>query len=262
MPDQFLELQKVYRNFGGLQAVLDCSFTVDAGTITGLIGPNGAGKTTVTNLIAGEMAPSSGHILFHGRNIAGHAAHVVARAGVARTFQLARELGRLTVMENLLLAPYPQKGENLWNAIVQPRSVREEEKELRNRARELLERLQLAHLRNELAQNLSGGQKKLLEIARAMMTRPKLLLMDEPTAGVNPALVDQIVKYIRMLRDELGVSLLIIEHNLDVVDALCEDVIVMATGTVLARGAMAEMRANPAVIEAYLGGGGAQYAAL
>jgi len=262
MPDEFLELREVSRSFGGLQAVVDCSFRVDAGTITGLIGPNGAGKTTVTNLIAGELAPTSGRILFRGHAISGRPAHEVARRGVARTFQLARELGRLTVLENLLLAPYPQKGERLWQAIVQPRAVREEEEELRSRARALLERLQLAHLRNDLAETLSGGQKKLLEIARAMMTRPHLLLMDEPTAGVNPALVDQLVRYIRVLRDELGVTLLIIEHNLDVVDALCEDVVVMAAGSVLARGSLADLRADPAVVEAYLGGGGARHAAL
>ena len=262
MPEALLRLDRVSRNFGGLQAVAECSFDVFEGRITGLIGPNGAGKTTVTNLIAGEMRPSGGRILLHGRDITGWSAHRVARAGIARTFQLARELGGLTVMENLLLAPYPQKGESLWLAILQPPAVRAQEEELKDRARTLLERLQLAHLRNEPAQNLSGGQKKLLEIARAMMTRPRLLLMDEPTAGVNPALIDQLVTYIRVLRDELGVSLLIIEHNLDVVEALCEDVIVMAAGSVLARGTMAQLRQNPAVVDAYLGGGGSEYAAL
>lgn len=214
-----------------------------------------ASYSSTINLIAGELKPSGGRILFAGNDITGWPAYAVARAGVARTFQLARELGRLTVMENLLLAPYPQKGERLWSAILQPRSVRREEEELKERARILLERLQLSHVRNDLAQNLSGGQKKLLEIARAMMIRPRLLLMDEPTAGVNPALVEQLLAYIRMLRDELGVTLLIIEHNLGVVESLCEDVIVMAAGKVLARGTMGELRANPAVVEAYLGGG-------
>jgi branched-chain amino acid transport system ATP-binding protein len=255
MSEPLLELKRVSKNFGGVQAVVDCSFTVQPGSITGLIGPNGAGKSTVTNLIAGELRPDTGEILLEGHNIAGLVAHQVARRGVARTFQLARELGRLTVTENLLFAPYPQRGEGLWAALFPSADVRRQEAENRARARELIELLRLGPLRNELAQNLSGGQKKLLELARAMMTRPKILLMDEPAAGVNPALVEQLLNHIRLLNQETGVTILIIEHNLAVIESLCQDVVVMAAGTVLARGAMADLRSNADVIEAYLGEG-------
>lgn len=255
MSDALLELRSVGKNFGGLQAVVDCSFEVQRGSITGLIGPNGAGKSTVTNLISGELRADSGQILLDGKNIAGRVAHEVARNGVARTFQLARELGRLTVMENLMFAPFPQRGESLWYALFPSAQVRQEEEEIRARARQLVQMLRLQDVRNEFAQNLSGGQKKLLELARAMMTRPKILLMDEPAAGVNPALIDQLLEYIRQMNLEMGVTILLIEHNLGVIESLCQDVVVMAAGTVLARGTMADLRRNPEVVEAYLGGG-------
>lgn len=255
MSDALLELRSVGKNFGGLQAVVNCSFEVQRGSITGLIGPNGAGKSTVTNLISGELRADAGQILLDGQNIAGHVAHEVARRGVARTFQLARELGRLTVMENLMFAPFPQRGESLWHALFPSAQVRQEEEEIRARARRLVQVLRLHDVRNELAQNLSGGQKKLLELARAMMTRPKILLMDEPAAGVNPALIEQLLGYIRLMNQEMGVTILLIEHNLGVIESLCQDVVVMAAGTVLARGSMADLRRNPEVIEAYLGGG-------
>lgn len=255
MPDTILQIEDVSRSFGGLQAVSHCSFDVRQGHITGLIGPNGAGKTTVLNLIAGELHPDSGQIVFEGANIAGKLPYEVARKGVARTFQLARELAELTVLENLLMAPYPQSGENFFRALWQGKAVRRQEAELKERARRLLELVGLYSLRNDLAGSLSGGQKKLLELARVMMTRPNLLLMDEPAAGVNPALMERLLQYIRLLRDEMGVTVLIIEHNLGIVESLCEDVIVMAVGTVLARGAMSELRENTEVIEAYLGAG-------
>lgn len=255
MPEIILDVEHVSKRFGGLQAVVDCSFTVQREHITGLIGPNGAGKTTMLNLIAGELHPDSGSIMFEGAKITELSPHQVARRGIARTFQLARELGRLTVMENLLMAPYPQRGEGLLQAIWRGPVVRQQEEEIKERARELLDLVGLYRLRNDLAGSLSGGQKKLLELARVMMTRPKLLLMDEPAAGVNPALMEQLLGHIRELRDTMGITVLVIEHNLGVVESLCEDVIVMATGTVLARGSMADLRGNAAVIEAYLGEG-------
>lgn len=255
MPDTILDVEHISKHFGGLQAVVDCSFSVNREHITGLIGPNGAGKTTVLNLIAGELRPDTGRIMFEGADIAGLAPHEVARHGIARTFQLARELGQLTVMENLLMAPYPQRGEGLLQALWRGSAVKRQEEEIKMRARELLQLVGLYRLRNDLAGSLSGGQKKLLELARVMMTRPKLLLMDEPAAGVNPALMEQLLGHIRELRDTMGITVLIIEHNLGVIESLCEDVIVMATGTVLARGTMADLRGNAEVIEAYLGEG-------
>lgn len=207
------------------------------------------------NLIAGELHPDEGRIVLEGNDIAGKLPYEVSRRGVARTFQLARELGQLTVLENLLMAPYPQAGEGLFGALWQGKAVRRQEAELKERGRRLLELVGLFQLRNDLAGSLSGGQKKLLELARVMMTRPDLLLMDEPAAGVNPALMERLLGYIRLLRDEMGVTVLIIEHNLGIVESLCEDVIVMAVGKVLARGSMAELRLNSEVIEAYLGAG-------
>lgn len=255
MPDCILTIEDVSRSFGGLRAVDHCSFDVQRGHITGLIGPNGAGKTTMLNLIAGELHPDEGRIVFEGNNIAGKLPYEVARKGVARTFQLARELAQLTVLENLLMAPYPQIGERFFHALWQGKAVRRQEAELTQRGKRLLELVGLFPLRNDLAGSLSGGQKKLLELARVMMTRPNLLLMDEPAAGVNPALMERLLEYIRLLRDEMGVTVLIIEHNLEIVESLCEDVIVMAVGTVLARGPMAELRKHTEVIDAYLGAG-------
>ena len=249
-----LALEHVHKGFGGVQAVEDLSFTVEEGTITGLIGPNGAGKSTVTNLVAGEMAPDRGRIVFAGQAVTGFSAHRMARTGVARTFQLARELGRLTVRENLLLAPYPQAGEGLLASLLMPAGVRRQEAELVARSEDVLRFFKLWDLRAEVAANLSGGQKKLLELARAMMTKPRLLLLDEPTAGVNPALIDNILEHIANLRS-LGITILIIEHNLAVIETLCDDVIVMASGTLLTRGRLADLRQNRDVVEAYLGGG-------
>lgn len=257
MPDVILSVQNVSRRFGGLQAVDGCTFEVNRDHITGLIGPNGAGKTTMLNMIAGELHPDSGSIIFQGSNIEGKLPHEVSRAGVARTFQLARELPQLTVLDNLLMAPYPQIGENIFHALWQGKAVRLQEAELKARARGLLDLVGLLGLRNDLAGSLSGGQKKLLELARVMMTRPTLLLMDEPAAGVNPALMERLLGYIRLLRDEMGVTVLIIEHNLGIIESLCDDVIVMAVGKVLARGPMSELRENLEVIEAYLGAGSA-----
>ena len=253
MSDIHLELVGVTKNFGGLQAVKDCSFHVERGSITGIIGPNGAGKTTTLNMIAGEFHPDGGTILLDDEPVQRLRSHELAQLGVARTFQLARELGRLTVMENLCLAPRGQRGESLFWSIVGGRGVRRQEAAIRERAREVLQTFTLYDKRNDLAGTLSGGQKKLLEIARAVMAEPTLLLMDEPTAGVNPALRDRLLTHIRQI-NEAGLTVLIVEHNLSVIEALCDDVIVMAAGAVLRRGTLADLRQDDAVIAAYLGG--------
>jgi ABC-type branched-subunit amino acid transport system ATPase component len=253
MAEMALELSEVVKSFGGLQAVKGCSFALPQGSITGIIGPNGAGKTTTLNMIAGELRPDSGSIRFCGAEVAGRRSYQLARLGIARTFQLARELGRLTVMENLCLAPQGQKGESLLWSIVRGPTVRQQENQIRARAREVLKTFNLFDKRNDLAATLSGGQKKLLEIARAMMADPTLLLMDEPTAGVNPALRDRLLDHIREIHDQ-GLTVLIVEHNLSVIEALCDDVIVMAAGSVLKRGSLSSLRKDADVVAAYLGG--------
>ncbi len=247
-----LSVEHVSKRFGGLQAVNDCSFELHADTVTGLIGPNGAGKSTVCNMIAGERAPDSGRILFEGQPIQGLRPFEVARRGVARTFQIARPLERCTVMENLLIGPNPQRGERLMASLFPSRSVAAEQTELRSHARDVLSIFDLTAVKNEPAGNLSGGQKRLLELARAVMAQPRLLLLDEPTAGINPALIGRLLEHIRALR-EFGIAVLIVEHNLGVIERLSDDVVVMSTGKVLARGTLGELTKLPEVVEAYLG---------
>ena len=253
MTASLLELNSVVKSFGGVQAVRGCTFSIEKGSITGIIGPNGAGKTTTLNMIAGELRPDSGSITISGTEISAMKPYKIARLGVARTFQLARELGRLTVMENVCLAPQGQLGESLFWSIVRGRQVGRQERDIEERAREMLQTFNLYEKRNDLAATLSGGQKKLLEIARAMMAQPELILMDEPTAGVNPALRDKLLEHIRSIHGQ-GLTVLIVEHNLSVIEALSNDVIVMAAGAVLRRASLAELRSDPEVVSAYLGG--------
>ncbi len=249
-----LEVDGVVKEFGGLRAVDGCSFSVESGTITGLIGPNGAGKSTLFNLITGVLRASAGRVCFNGRAIDGKPPHAIARLGLARTFQIPGELTRMTTLENLMLVPGGQGGESLWKAWLLPRRVRAEEARIRERALDLLETLGLTLVRNELAGNLSAGQKKLLELGRALMAGPALVLLDEPGAGVNPTLMATLTARIRQLREERGVTFLIIEHDMELVMGLCDPVIVMANGKTLAQGTPAEVQANPLVLEAYLGG--------
>jgi len=240
--------------FGGIRAVADCSLTVERGQILGLIGPNGAGKTTLFNMLAGFMAPDSGRIELDGEDVTGRRPHELFRRGLVRTFQIAHELARMTVLENLMVVPPGQSGEHLLTALFRPARVKAEERAFRERAEEVLGRLKLGALRFELAGNLSGGQKKLLELGRAMMTDAKLVLLDEIGAGVNRSLMAELAGYIESLNRDQGYSFCIIEHDMDLIARLCDPVVVMAEGRVLTRGSMAEIRANDAVIEAYLGG--------
>jgi len=249
-----LALDDVIKEFGGLRAVDHCSFNVEPGTITGLIGPNGAGKSTLFNVITGFMPCTAGRIHFRGHRIDGLRAHAIARRRLTRTFQIPGELRRMTTLENLMLVPAGQSGESLWKAWALPWRVRSEETRIRERALGVLDTLGLVPLRDELAGNLSTGQKKLLELGRALMADPALVLLDEPAAGVNPTLMRTLVGVLRKLRDERGVSFLVIEHDMEVVMELCNPVIVMANGRILASGPPEQIQNDPLVLEAYLGG--------
>ncbi|MGI9434257.1 MAG: ABC transporter ATP-binding protein [Geminicoccaceae bacterium] len=250
-----LVVRELERRFGGLIAVHDCSFEIKAGTITGLIGPNGAGKTTCFNMIAGALAPTAGRILLDGEDITGLPTHEMFHRGIVRTFQIPHEFGKLTVLENLMVVPADQPGENLFQIWLRPAAVRAREEAVRDRALEVLEFLNLTRVRDELAENLSGGQKKLLEIGRTMMTEPRLVLLDEPGAGVNPTLLGEIRDMIQRLNQERGYTVCIIEHDMDLIASLCDPVIVLAEGTVLMEGPMSAVRKDARVLDAYLGGG-------
>ncbi|MHB1576113.1 MAG: ABC transporter ATP-binding protein [Candidatus Dormibacteria bacterium] len=253
--EAILTVSHVSHSFGGFRAVDDCSFEIAAGSISALIGPNGAGKSTLVGLIGGAMRTQTGSIHFAGRNISRMSAFKVARLGLLRTYQVSREFAGLTVMENLLVPPPNQRGESLFNALFRPSLGRVQDRELADRAFEVLETFGLLALRDEYAGNLSGGEKRLLELARAVMAEPKFMLLDEPMAGINPALIARLDGHIRRLRDDHGITFLLVEHNLDVVERICDRVVVMAFGRTLAEGQMSELRENPEVVRAYLGGG-------
>ncbi len=254
-PVPILAVEALTRSFGGLTAVNRCSFEIEAGRITGIIGPNGAGKTTIFNMVAGALPPSSGRILFDGEDVAGLPTHEMFHRGIVRTFQIPHEFGRLTVLENLMVVPAAQPGERLWRVWTSPAGVRRRERDVREQAEKALRFLTLWEVRDELAMNLSGGQKKLLELGRAMMTEPRLVLLDEPGAGVNPTLLVKLRDMIRHLNRRLGYTFVIIEHDMDLIASLCERVIVLAEGSVLTEGPMAAVRRDSRVIDAYLGGG-------
>lgn len=242
----------LYKSFGGIQAVNNASIEVAQGSITGLIGPNGAGKTTLFNLLSNFIRPDRGRVIFDGEPIHHLPSHHIARMGMVRTFQVARVLSRLSVMENMLLAAQHQMGENFWSAFFSSPQIKKEERQLREQAMVILESVGLAHKAKDYAGSLSGGQRKLLEMARALMTQPKLILLDEPAAGVNPALIQQICDRIVTWNQE-GMTFLIIEHNMDVIMSLCDRVWVLAEGQNLAVGTPAEIQNNSQVLEAYLG---------
>jgi len=247
-----LEVRGLQRSFYGVRALDGVDLVVEAGTITGLIGPNGAGKTTLFNCVSGLIPPEAGRVLLEGRDITGWRADRVTQAGLVRTFQIARGFPRLSVLENLLLYGDRQPGENLVRALLGRAAARRREAELTERALAVARRLSLTRVINDPASDLSGGQKKLLELGRALMTDPRLILLDEPIAGVNPTLAREIAEHLQALRAE-GLTFLIIEHHLDLIARLCRPVIVMAEGRHLAEGPFAEIAADPRVQEAYMG---------
>jgi neutral amino acid transport system ATP-binding protein len=250
--DNILSAAGLCKSFGGLRAVSDAQIQVKTGTITGLIGPNGAGKTTLFNLLSNFIRPDKGEVIFDGEPIHHLRPYQIAMQGCVRTFQVARVLSRLTVLENMLLAVQKQTGENFIQLWLQQKQIGQEERENKERAMEILESVGLAAKARDYAGALSGGQRKLLEMARALMSRPKLILLDEPAAGVNPTLIGQICEHIAKW-NERGISFLIIEHNMDVIMSLCDRVWVLAEGTNLADGTPQEIQKNPDVLEAYLG---------
>ncbi|MER9936336.1 ABC transporter ATP-binding protein [Mesorhizobium sp. M0088] len=248
-----LTARNVVRRFGGLVAVNDVSFDVKAGEILGLIGPNGAGKTTMFDLLAGSILPTSGEILLNGTPVSGEAAHLRIGHGLGRTFQIPRPLANLTLIENIMLAAQGQAGEKLLANFITPWRVAAQERAARTKALELLELVTLTHLAHEPARVLSGGQRKLLELARVMMADPAIILLDEPAAGVNATLLEVIIDRIRDINAR-GITFLLIEHNIDMVTRLCHRVLVMASGQLLSEGTAEEVARDPRVIEAYLGG--------
>ena len=249
-----LDIKNLQKNFGNLRALDGVSLSVESESITGLIGPNGSGKTTLFNVVSGFYPKEGGEIFFKGERIDGLTPDEIAKRGLCRTFQIAKAPEKLTVLENMLLAANGQSGENPISALFKRRLVFKQERENLGRATELLTMLQLAHLRNEFAGNLSGGQKKLLSLGRMLMRNPDLILLDEPTAGVNPTLANDLLEAIRRLQKELQKTFLIVEHNMKVVANLCEKVFVLNFGKVLAEGTPEQIQQNEQVLRAYLGG--------
>jgi branched-chain amino acid transport system ATP-binding protein len=256
-----ISVEHVSMSFGGIHAVQDCSLSVAKGSITGLIGPNGAGKTTLFNVIAGRYRPTGGRVLLDGEDVTGRKPHELFARGLVRTFQIAQEFSNMTVLENLMMVPAQQSGESLLQACFAWGKVRREEAALRKRAEDVVAFLRLGPVKLELAGNLSGGQKKLIELGRVMMAEPKVVLLDEVGAGVNRTLLGEIAGDIEKLNRERGYTFFLIEHDMDLIARLCDPVIVMASGRVLTRGRMADIRRDERVVEAYFGGTAATEAA-
>ena len=250
-----IRVENLHKRFGGLRAVDGASLEIAAGSITGLIGPNGAGKTTLFNVIAGAFRPTSGRVFLDDKEITGLPPHELFHKGVLRTFQIAHEFTTLTVTENLMMVPGGQRGESRLDAWFRPGLVREEEAAIRAKAEEVLDFLGLSHLAQEQAGNLSGGQKKLLELGRTMMVEAKIVFLDEVGAGVNRTLLRTIGDAIQRLNTERGYTFCMIEHDMDFISRLCDPVIVMAEGAVLMQGSAEEVKSDARVIEAYLGTG-------
>jgi branched-chain amino acid transport system ATP-binding protein len=253
--ENILEINGLTKTFGGLTAVSDCSLKVKKGSITGIIGPNGSGKTTLFNLIAGNLKTSGGIVMFNDENITDVPSYELFSKGLLRTFQIAHEFTNLSVLENLMMVPGNQSGEKLVNVMLRPQLVKNEEEQIKNKAKEVVEFLNLGHLSNELAGNLSGGQKKLLELGRTMMVDAKLVLLDEVGAGVNRTLLKDLGTAIEKLNKEKGYTFCMIEHDMDFISRLCDPVIVMAEGSVLFEGSVEDAKKNEKVIESYLGRG-------
>jgi branched-chain amino acid transport system ATP-binding protein len=253
--DVMITINNLTKKFGGFTAVNNASLTIEKGSITGLVGPNGAGKTTLFNVIAGVYKPSQGTVLLDGKDITGLEPHQLFHRGLLRTFQIAHEFSTMTVRENLMMVPGEQSGEKLLDVWLNPSKIREEENLLRKKADEVIEFLEISHVANELAGNLSGGQKKLLELGRTMMVDAKIVFLDEVGAGVNRTLLNTIGDAIIRLNKERGYTFCVIEHDMEFIGRLCDPVIVMAEGGVLAKGTIDEIKSNEQVIEAYLGTG-------
>ena len=249
-----LSVSGLAKSFGGLQAVRGVDFDVEKGAIVGLIGPNGAGKTTTFNMIAGELSPTAGKINLLGEDITGQRSDLLYHKGLMRTFQLSHEYARMTSLENLAVAAPSQIGEGIFSSWFAGRRVRKREAAVIELARDTLEFLGLTHVGEELAGNLSGGQKKLLEIGRTMMNDSKVVLLDEPGAGVNPTLMLKVAEMIEQLNEERGYTFCIIEHDMDMIARLCGKVVVLAEGQILMQGSMDEVRNDERVIDAYFGG--------
>jgi branched-chain amino acid transport system ATP-binding protein len=247
-----LQIRDLRCHFGGLKALDGVTFDVRAGQVTGLIGPNGAGKTTAFNCISGLLPKTSGSVVFDQADISGEAANAISIRGLVRTFQLARGCPRMTVFEHLMLYAPRQTGEGFVAGLLRGAAVRAQEAQLREAAFAMARRLKLDHVIDNLVTDLSGGQKKLLEIGRALMAKPKLLLLDEPMAGVNPTLVEQIAQQLAAIRSE-GVSIVLIEHEMALIEQLCDEVVVMVQGKFFTRGSFADVCSNREVQEAYLG---------
>ena len=247
-----LQVCKISKEFEGLKAVSEASFSIEPGSITGLIGPNGAGKTTMFNIITGNVQPTSGKIILDGHEITGKKPHKTFHLGIVRTFQIPKPFSQMTVLENLMMVPSGQLGEKLWNNWLRHDAVMEQETVLKDRAENILEFLKLDSLKNESASNLSGGQLKLLELGRALISEPKIILLDEPAAGVNPILLEEIVERIWEI-NRMGITFLIIEHNMEMVMKLCSPIMVMAEGAILMQGEADEIRSDKRLLEAFFG---------
>ena len=250
-----LQVKNLYKSFGGLKAISDCSLKIKKGSITGIIGPNGSGKTTLFNLISGNLKSSGGTVLFNNEDITNIPSYELFSKGVLRTFQIAHEFTNLTVLENLMMVPGGQSGEKLVNALFKPSLVKKEEIKVKEKALKVIDFLNLKHLSNELAGNLSGGQKKLLELGRTMMVDAKLVLLDEVGAGVNRTLLKDIGSAILRLNKEQGYTFCMIEHDIEFISRLCDPVIVLSEGSVLFEGSPDQVKKNEKVIDSYLGRG-------
>ena len=248
-----LEIKNLYKSFGGIQAINNISLEIKKSTITALIGPNGAGKTTLFNIINGSIKPDSGSIKLNHINITGYEPHKLFDLGILRTFQIPHEFASLTVRDNLMMVPANQMGESILNTWIKPKKIKLEELRILNKANEVLDFLQLKHLANEYAGNLSGGQKKLLELGRTMMVKPKIVLLDEVGAGVNRTLLNTIGDAILRLNKELNYTFCMIEHDIEFISRLCDPVIVMAEGSVLMTDTISKVKKNEEVIQVYLG---------
>ncbi|MDA9678922.1 ABC transporter ATP-binding protein [bacterium] len=255
MSKKIIEVKNLTKNFGGLKALNNCSLSIQEGSITGIIGPNGSGKSTLFNVITGNLPLSKGEVYFEENDITGIPSYELFSMGILRTFQIAHEFTNLTVLENLMMVPGNQKGENLLYTWLNPKLIQQEDKQIQNKALEVLDFLNLNHLTNEIAGNLSGGQKKLLELGRTMMADAKIVFLDEVGAGVNRTLLKDIGTSILKLNKERGYTFCMIEHDMDFISRLCEPVIVLAEGSVLFEGNADEVKKNEKVIESYLGKG-------